>query len=271
VAAEAMLSEPLSIVLVAVLLWVLVRYTDSRRTRDTVLAGVVFGLLCLTRTIFLPWLPFLAILIWWCGRDLKPAALFLVMAMAIQLPWAIRNCVVTHAFMPFGTLGGMEIRAGYSDLAVAHHGQWWVGSRAQMETVYATEVGPCRGCDDVALARYGSRGAWIWIRNHVTTLPRLAWWKIANTFVFANETGVIGPVFLLALLAPPVVLRRRELTRWPAPAVFAVLVALDFLVIAITWTMRWRFVVPIEPVLSVGAAIPLAFWIFDESSITGES
>ena len=269
VAVEALMTEPLAMAAAAVLLWTLVRFCETRRTGFAIAAGVAFALLSLARTFYVVWLPFIALLVWWLsGRRLKQVTWFVVLAIAIQVPWIVRNIRVTGELMPFGTQSGVAIYTGYSDLAVLHRGIWWMAPGDQPARAYVRELGrPCTACDSVQLAKYEMAGARVWVRQHAGMLPKLMYWKIANTVVFADEAGLIAPVFCFAIAAPLVWWRRRAFIRSDAAMTCALFVLLSVAVITATWSMGWRFMVPVEPVIAVFAAVPIASLIFGEATI----
>jgi len=269
VANVALMTEPLAIVMVAVIVWTLSRAGDAHPYAMAAACGVALALLCLTRSFYLAWLPFLAILIWRIApeRGARAAVIFVIVALAVQTPWWIRNCRVTGTFLPFGTQAGVAMHTAYSDLAIVHHGIWWNARPEQQETAYAHEIGPCRGCSEVELARYGMRGGSTWATRHLARLPTLAWWKIANTWETAIETGMIAPLFWLVLFAPLILWRRRALVQGKIVFAIVLLVIVNMLVIAMTWSVGWRFLVPVEPLLAVLAAVPIVTLLNGESAV----
>jgi 4-amino-4-deoxy-L-arabinose transferase-like glycosyltransferase len=80
----------------------------TRRRRDLAAAGVLFGLATLTRSAVLAFLP-----IWWAAARLRgrrtearQALQVLLVALAVVLPWTLRNAVKYHGLLLVdGTLG----------------------------------------------------------------------------------------------------------------------------------------------------------------------
>src|SRR5205807_3103364 len=127
VARSVMLTETLAILFIALVAWSLIRLAESARRSAAVACGLSAGLLVLSRSIYVLWLPFLAVLVIWLvkrRRALALTAIFLTVAIALQFPWWIRNCRVLGTFMPLGTEGGVSLYAAYSDLALQHD-HWW--------------------------------------------------------------------------------------------------------------------------------------------------
>lgn len=74
----------------------------------TLPAALALGLAVLTRPeVFL--LPFFIALF---SREWKRPAVLLAAVVVAIAPWAIRNAVTMHAFVPFTTMGGVTLRAG---------------------------------------------------------------------------------------------------------------------------------------------------------------
>ena len=108
--------------------------------------------------------------------------------------------------------------------------------------------------------------AWPWMLA-LLPLPILAWWRISNTWATAIETGFIAPLFWLGLLAPFILWRRRDLVQGRIVFAIVLVVLINVLVIAMTWTVGWRFLVPVEPLLTVLAAVPIVVLINGESAV----
>jgi 4-amino-4-deoxy-L-arabinose transferase-like glycosyltransferase len=122
-AGSSLMSEPLYIVLtLAAVLAALAHRQSPRRLRFAVLAGVLAGLVTLTRDngIFFA-LPLMFLV--WSARPRRAwqslrAPLALLVAMVIVLvPWATRNTIVFHQFVPLGTETGYALSGTYNDLA----------------------------------------------------------------------------------------------------------------------------------------------------------
>jgi hypothetical protein len=128
--------------LVAVLAWMVATPGRGRGVGRAwvwrTLGGVTLGLLCLDRSIFVPVLPVLCLIVagaepmpagaasrrqrW--GRRAGATAVVLSVAMAVQLPWWARNVAVSHRFLPLGTQGGFNLPDEYGDAALTTGGQW---------------------------------------------------------------------------------------------------------------------------------------------------
>jgi hypothetical protein len=270
----SMMTETLAILLLALFVWNLSRLAAAPRMRAAIACGIFMGLMVLARNFFVLWLPLVTILAAWLvmragvprSRALKLAGTLLAVAIALQVPWWIRNCRVLGAFMPLGTEGGVSLYAGYSDGALRHQ-HWWNATRMEMRTAFINEIGhPCPE-DDVALARCEAKGTLLWIAHHPRQVPGLVWKRVATTLDSAYEAGRYATVFVAALAAPFVVWRRRAFIDVPTAIVFAAMIAFDLLTISMTWAAGWRFLVPVEPMIAAAAALALVAAFFGDGAI----
>ena len=107
---QGLLSEPLAAFQVALVVWCSLGIRSPRGWVWAILTGVTFGLLLLNKPGFLfvlPFLPFWALVV--CGRNWNLWRRITTIPLALGLtclPWIVRNLIVMHAFIPFGTGGG---------------------------------------------------------------------------------------------------------------------------------------------------------------------
>lgn len=120
-------SEPIYLLLFAIHIQLLLRYDERARARDLVAAGLVLGIAALTRSpalyalvFVVPWLllralkrstirPAGAPLSHATRAILAPAALLAVCALAVVLPWTVRNWIEYRRFIPVDTLGPINL------------------------------------------------------------------------------------------------------------------------------------------------------------------
>jgi len=120
-------SEPIYLFLFAVHIWLLLRYDRRGRTADLVLGGLTLGCAALTRSpalyalvFVVPWLLLRALqrtgagslparLIGAARAIAAPAALLAVCALAVVLPWTMRNWIEYRRFIPVDTLGPINL------------------------------------------------------------------------------------------------------------------------------------------------------------------
>jgi hypothetical protein len=131
--ASAFLTESLAAFEAAVLTVCLV-WMVRGRPWQTCVVGVLAGLMILTRSMFVFWLPWVLIVIvamvrlhtgkadW--KRMLQHGALFALTVLLILTPWGYWNCRTLQRFMPLGSQGAIELSTGWSDGAWERSGEW---------------------------------------------------------------------------------------------------------------------------------------------------
>ncbi|MEM9882326.1 MAG: glycosyltransferase family 39 protein [Planctomycetota bacterium] len=271
--AAQLLTEPLILLLVVALATVLVRFTlgPRRRWKYVALAGGVMGLMVLTRSLFVLWLPPLAMgVAWlaWRGGGYSRAALvqgglmaatFTLIVVTLCLPWWVRNVVLLEAPMPLGTQGGIGIPGGYSDRAVELGGVWedvaqW-GFFAPLEAAWTAEGFTPRPIEaERERALFGMQQTRAWIAEHPGAVTRLAGMKLWSLWT-ERQSHLASGLVLVALVGAGL---GRSWRGRRAGAEWALwgLVATNVLVVMATYaTGAGRFIVPVLPVLYVLAAV----------------
>lgn len=248
------LTEALSMLLVAVLAILLMRMALKPRLRLALAAGGVCGLALLARSMFVLWLPgFLLMLMFFSGnrQDRRfPTALlrggvFLLTASLVAAPWWVRNCRVLGRFEPFGTQGRMELSAGYSDAAFRRGGMWLnMADEGLFDDVISTSTGLQR---EQAIAEASSQRAKNWAENHPLKLPLLAAGKVFHEL----RPHGSGDLYVLAFA----VLGLLALRGAPDDRVLFGLVLTGLFAVALTWSTSGRFIVPLLYPMHVAAAI----------------
>jgi hypothetical protein len=198
-----------------------------------------------SRTIFVLWLPLIAIL---PGKDLsfgskfawRPKAICFAVALLVMSPWFVRNMVVTRAFLPLGTQGGINLPMGFGPRAFRSQGIWasnpedgWPEISAKKLDVVTTEV---------LLAQYRSRLTIDWMLAHpreVIQLMRLHVWQELRP-----RRDVLLK-WLLPAAAVAVLIFRKKTATW----VIVLMVAANVMSIAMTYSASGRFMVPVQPLL----------------------
>jgi len=130
-------TETLFIFLLGLGFWLLLKGNSRRNLLLIYVSAVIFGLACLTRVTFLPFLPIL--FIWQVfsfsknrKEGFKTASVMALIIFAVLLPWGIRNYIVFNEFTFFseetgiliGSIengeqyGGIDINRGYESHSV---------------------------------------------------------------------------------------------------------------------------------------------------------
>jgi 4-amino-4-deoxy-L-arabinose transferase-like glycosyltransferase len=126
-AGSSLMSEPLYIVLtLAAVLAALAQRQSPRRLWWAVLAGVLAAMVVMTRDNGIFFVLPLMFLVWserprrsW--YSLRAPLALLVATLIALAPWATRNTIVFHRFVPLGTETGYALSGTYNDLARADH------------------------------------------------------------------------------------------------------------------------------------------------------
>ncbi|MEX1071424.1 MAG: glycosyltransferase family 39 protein [Anaerolineales bacterium] len=90
----ALATENLFIPLVLAGLLVLLRAADTERDRDFLLAGAIFGVATLTRSVIFAFVGLAVLWIWFAARQRRGAFVFGLVLLALVLPWTIRNSLL---------------------------------------------------------------------------------------------------------------------------------------------------------------------------------
>jgi hypothetical protein len=108
---------------------------DARETaRLAALAGVLWGLAILTRETVLYFLPFAALwLAWKRPGGGRRAAVLVVTAFLVVVPWTIRNYVVFKTFVPVSTAGALNLWQGNTHLSRQEVYEEYWAVRGRME------------------------------------------------------------------------------------------------------------------------------------------
>lgn len=216
------------------------------------LAGAIFGMLILTRSMFVLWLPGVGLLtiLYVTGnrwRRFGAAGLVCGGALLVCLPWWIHNVVVLERFMPLGTQGPITLLGGYSDAALAGNGDWQLAPELELREELS-HTATYRELSDATLreawiAEVASMRVRIWIRQHLGELPVLVAKRI---YTHWNPYSGRALLWKLAILAGLVgVLHQRQ----PAALWLVGLPLVSTMVVAALYSTGGRFLVPLYGVL----------------------
>jgi hypothetical protein len=246
-------TEGLAALLVTLLAWMWIRNGKAGWTGIRCVAtGLVLGVLALTRSIFLLWIPLTMLAPGadrssgkkaWRGRAISVAVALLVVG-----PWWVRNCVVLEAFMPLGTQGALNLPAGFGPRALRFKGQWMSNPGDGAPEIAALKLDPVTS--EVRLAQYRSALALRWIRENPLDALRLMGMHVWQEFKPRRLPYPTG-----AWLLPVAALGAVYLRRSAGVAVVVLMVSANILGIALTWSARGQFIAPVQPMLAalVGA------------------
>jgi hypothetical protein len=234
--------------------WVRARQ-DGWSTRRAVTSGLTLGALMATRSVFALWLP-LALVVpglrgqIWGAASWRLRALCLSAALAVIAPWWVRNVIILDAFMPMGTQGAYNLPAGFGPRAVRFQGMWASNPEDGLEEVAALKLDFVSA--EVKLAQYRQRLATRWMRSHPWETIQLMYlhvWQEIRPRTLPYPTGAwLLPLTAVSALA-------LALLRTPGTAILVLMVTLNALGIALTWSVAGRFMAPVQPIMAaiVGA------------------
>jgi len=251
--ANRYLTEGMAMLGVMALAWLFLRTDEKKRARNLALAGGVFALLVLTRSMFVLWYPFVLALAAWSGsraggRARRSMLIFLIASVAVCLPWWVRNCVVLRSFMPMGTQGGINLCVGYCDRARDSRGIWFGQIKAEEFHDFRSKAPGI--LYDRDRARYGMGRALGWIRRHPGSAFVLVFVKMRSMWLWViNGYGILAAYAAIGFAW--IFFRRENL-------VMAAFFLAQMLAVGATWSVGGRFLVPLHPFLWVYAGVGLA-------------
>ena len=191
----ALMSEPLFAALALGALTAALAYRRSgHRLRWVVLAGVLGGLVTLTRANGLILLLPLALAVWdarprWTREALVPPALLIAVAVLTVAPWTARNERVLGAFVPVSTQLGTSLAGTYNDVARMDHVHpgAWRSLRRVPQYQYLTAPGPWRRTGEATLERRLRAVALRYAADHPGYVAEVAFWSGLRTLDLAGR------------------------------------------------------------------------------------
>lgn len=236
------------------------------------IAGLFLGATMLTRASCIFMFPLVVVWGAWQFRDrwsaaIKSVAIPLV-AVAVIAPWAFRNYLVFHEFIPLSTLGGSGLLQGNNDIVVTDPKYFGY-------CIWDTEIPEYREAlqtagDEVERDRRARRFAVEWLKSHPDKwwfLVRHKFWRALTPFLQPHtprmyRLGMLlawGPVLVLFGIAyfPTLIaaLRRKE------PQWLLHLAILQYLMTSVIFFGMARYRQQVEPLCIILAVQALTFLI----------
>lgn len=246
----------------AVLTTILYLWYRTPRAAPIIL-GLLSGGLILIRSNYLLWLPFAAAILLWSLKDqprevrvgrIKSAGLYSAALILVVTPWMVRNCLVMGRIEPLPTNGRIGLVGAYCDASFENWGCF--SSATLYKTMNSLAEDPAlakalvREREAVAADR-GQRQALAWIaQNWHSKLPLLMGMRCLNhlqMYPWRSNNYYPYPLRLLVLI----LLVTSILTAAPGSLERQVglVLAVDLIVVAFTWAIEGRFLVPLWPIL----------------------
>ncbi len=141
--------------------------------------SALIALLLLVVPTFVFTVPILVLAHYRRARPRWPQGLIaLAVAGLILTPWAARNAIVFHRFIPFSTSGGVNLLLGNSE-----HTRPNAGVNVDLSTYHAS----AEGMNEPARDQFFAQAAIRWIREHPADWASLYTMKFFNWFNFRND------------------------------------------------------------------------------------
>lgn len=256
--ASVIMTEALACLVVSMMSWALLRTIENRNWKTVASLGIITGIGFLTRSVFILWAPVIgaAVLIlarpksasWFCWSSLFLPALFLASFLIVSGPWMVRNCIVLQDFEPLGTMGSVNLSAGYSDRAFEKRGLWFnLNKEGFFDQLERDASIPW----EKIMADYSKQEAAKWIFRNPLQVLLLVLFKVKGLWAPYGPKYI--PCYVLAILGFLYLytLRPRE-----ALGLLTLLAACT-LAVGVTWFHYGRFLVPVIPILAMLASLGL--------------
>ena len=230
------------------------------RARWFILAGILLGLMALTRSISLLFGGLAVLWVWFALRERKMAVVVFLGVTLVTLPWMVRNSLLHHRLI------GIETTLGYN-LYLGYHPE---GSGAFQ---YPQSLDLMSMLDDGLRDQVGQAKAWVFIKSDLGRVPYLMLRRLgyffglerrALTYFYSNNFfGYIPTPLLLAiaaiLLLPFVFVSTSAafglaLTRWRAGTLLVALLLVGQLIPHMLILSEDRFHLALVPFFAILAA-----------------
>ena len=273
------LTEPLALLLTHAFLLVAWLGVKKGSWRWAVAVGTLFACMTFCRGVFVLWVPLLVAWLWYTNRletkqadvqRLKPshwAGVFLLVFAAVCSVWWIRNCVVLGSFHPLGTKGATTLMGGYCDEAFRAGGEWQFAPerelRRQLEAKFDFDAASTTDLRELELemGKQASAQTKSWIESNLGKLPQLfvtrvvtEWNPYRGKALLLKLFAILGAIWLFRF--------ERAILIWLVGPL-----AINTLMIAFTYSVGGRFLVPTYGPLYILAAFGFAGFLTQIGSV----
>lgn len=256
--ASVIMTESFACLVVATMVWLLLDTIEKRDWKSAAGLGIVTAIGFLNRSVLILWMPVIAAAVygltkpksspWLRWSSLQLPAFFLASFFIISAPWMVRNCIILKGFEPTGTMGSMNLSAGYSDRAFERRGLWFnlnkEGFFDQLEMDPSIPM-------EKAMADYSKKAAIQWIIKNPHKALLLVFFKIKGLWTPDSPAYMFCDAFALLGFLNLLIIRPKE-----ALGILTFFVACS-LSVGITWYAYGRFLVPVIPLLGILSALGL--------------
>ncbi len=264
------LTEPLALLLTHAFLLVAWLGVKKGSWRWAAAVGALFACMTFCRGVFVLWLPLLIAWLWYTNMLAnKPAdaqrlspfrwvSICLLVFVTVCSVWWIRNCYVLGSFHPLGTKGATTLMGGYCVEALQAGGEWQFAPerelRSRLEGKLNLDAASAADLRELELemGKQASAQTNAWITSNIGQLPQLVLRRVVTEWNPYHGKALI--LKLMALLGMIWLWRHdRSALVW----LFGPL-AINTIVVALTYSVGGRFLVPTYGPLYILAAFGVA-------------
>jgi hypothetical protein len=259
----------LSALMAGFVMWATMAVVDSRRVRDWIGYGLLWGVALMTNASFASVLPFLfGWLVWKLlkgrARWVQLPAVAALAAMMCCVPWTIRNYITFHKFIPLRSNFGLEL---------------WLGNNAQVPDTWAgflhpndypPEAGKYSRMGEPAYMQEKQHEAVQFMVSHPRDTMRFFWRRFADNWLgtwdpiqdvwhtlgWDTKTTLVCniSISLLGLIGVLLLLRQKNPYAFPI-AMFPLIFPIVYYITHSS--IRYRH--PVDPVMAVLTAVALGY------------
>ena len=266
-------SESLAIGVLALVCVTLINAWEKPSNLRWAIAGLFFAILMLVRSnwnlgLLLLIVASLLMLIPRVRIALLPVTprhllFFFSACIVVAAPWWIRNCWLTHQAQPFGTAGANGLVGAYCDSSWENYGNWQNRPMIenQKEVRKNLPVTTLTLAEQEALTGQASiQKAKTWVGTNLEKIPPLMLFRFISHWGLTNASvplpfRILNVGFILIALTSAVLIRSRWLT------ILIILLAIDAMMVMLTWAHVGRYGIPMRPLLHIYFGMALAAMI----------
>lgn len=266
---EDFLTEPLSLLLLQIV--ILVMLTSAHWARDALadasrqssrlglslfcIAGCFFGILILTRSVFVVWLPGVSLIAFLMCRGNLPtkaaaAVLFGSAACLVCCGWWIRNMEVLERTMPLGTQGPVTLLGTYSDQGWENHGEWTFEPESELRARLTSSRGSSISNKqfEILVAETSSKEVRGWVAENPGKVLGMFAPRVVTHWNPYSGRSLIWKLLMLVGVATAL----HQFGRVKSQVILLIgLPLLSTLVVALLYSVGGRFLVPLYGLLSM--------------------
>lgn len=250
-----LVTETLSIFLILLSLWWLLRLKEYNPAWYFVVGGVLLSVAGLSRSTFFGFYPLLLIILTFTFASKKVGlkiSLFILLGIIITIsPWVVRNYLHFHKFIPISTRSGFILYQGNNTNAKGSSGGWWPVGK---EYIIPKEVFTM---SEIERNSYLGKKAKKFISDHPKEFFYLFLKKIVNMWrPYYSETSNISKLVMLLSYIPVIVFGiigiLLSYKKWKQSAVLVSFIIYYMLIHAVlVSTIRYRW--PVMPIFFIFA------------------